>query len=422
MTLLGTATVLITLAALFGYLNHRFLRLPSSIGLMLSALLASLLAVALGELGSHTLENLARHALENIDFNRTLMHGMLSFLLFAGALHINLNDLAEQKWAVGFLASLGVLVSTLVIGYAANWLFELLGHPIPLVYCLLFGALISPTDPIAVLSILKSMGADRALENKMAGESLFNDGVGVVVFLVLLNIANGEHAATASSAVTLFFIEAVGGGLFGLLTGYLAYRMLRQVDDYEVEVLITLALVMGGYGLATALHLSGPIATVVAGLLIGNHGRRFAMSRRTREHLDTFWQLIDGILNAVLFVLIGLEALLLHFEKAFAWASALAIPVVLLARLIAVSLPALVPGLRAEFPPKVVVALTWGGLRGGISIALALSLPDVPWRGALVTVTYAVVVFSILVQGLTIVRVLRRAGLQASSNARAAEE
>jgi CPA1 family monovalent cation:H+ antiporter len=273
-----------------------------------------------------------------------------------------------------------------------------------------------------VLSILKSMGADRALENKMAGESLFNDGVGVVVFLVLLNIANGEHAATASSAVTLFFIEAVGGGLFGLLTGYLAYRMLRQVDDYEVEVLITLALVMGGYGLATALHLSGPIATVVAGLLIGNHGRRFAMSRRTREHLDTFWQLIDGILNAVLFVLIGLEALLLHFEKAFAWASALAIPVVLLARLIAVSLPALVPGLRAEFPPKVVVALTWGGLRGGISIALALSLPDVPWRGALVTVTYAVVVFSILVQGLTIVRVLRRAGLQASSNARAAEE
>jgi CPA1 family monovalent cation:H+ antiporter len=422
MTILSTASILITLSALFSYVNYRFLRLPSSIGLMLSALVTSLAAVALGEFGSHALENLARQALANIDFNQTLMHGMLSFLLFAGALHINLNDLAQQKWSVGFLASLGVVVSTALIGYAVYWLFALLGHEIPLIYCLVFGALISPTDPIAVLSILKSMGADRSLENKMAGESLFNDGVGVVVFVVLLNIATGEHAATVTSAVTLFLEEAVGGGLFGLLTGYLAYRMLCRVDDYEVEILITLALVMGGYALATALHLSGPIATVVAGLLIGNHGRRFAMSTETREHLDTFWQLIDGILNAILFVLIGLEALLLHFETAFAWAALLAIPVVLLARLVSVSLPALVPGLRAEFPPNIIAALTWGGLRGGISIALALSLPDVPWRGALVTVTYAVVVFSILVQGLTVVRVMRRLGLQASSKARAAEE
>jgi Na+:H+ antiporter len=422
MTILGTASVLITLAALFGYVNYRFLRLPSSIGLMLSALVTSLAAVALGEFGSHTLEDLAHHALANVDFDQTLMRGMLSFLLFAGALHINLNDLAEQKWSVGFLASLGVVVSTVIIGYGAHWLFALLGHRIPLIYCLVFGALISPTDPIAVLSILKSMGADRALENKMAGESLFNDGVGVVVFVVLLNIATGEHAATAASAITLFLEEALGGGLFGLLTGYLAYRMLRRVDDYEVEILITLALVMGGYALATALHLSGPIATVVAGLLIGNHGRRFAMSKQTREHLDTFWQLIDGILNAVLFVLIGLEALLLHFESAYAWAALLSIPLVLAARLASVSLLTLVPGLRAEFPPKVIAALTWGGLRGGISIALALSLPDVQWRGPLITVTYAVVVFSILVQGLTVVRVLRRVGLQASSNSRAAEE
>jgi CPA1 family monovalent cation:H+ antiporter len=422
MTLLGTASVLITLAALFGYVNYRFLRLPSSIGLMLSALVASVVAVTLGEFGSHTLENFARQALANVDFNQTLMHGMLSFLLFAGALHINLNDLAKQKWGVGFLASLGVLVSTLIIGYTAFWLFGLLGHAVPLIYCLLFGALISPTDPIAVLSVLKSMGADRALENKMAGESLFNDGVGVVVFLVLLNVATGEQSATAAAAVTLFLEEAVGGALFGLLSGYLAYRMLRRVDDYEVEIMITLALVMGGYALATVLHLSGPIATVAAGLLIGNHGRRFAMSQRTREHLDTFWQLIDGILNAVLFVLIGLEALLLHLDPAFAPAAALTILVVLLARLVSVSLPALLPGLRAEFPPNVIVALTWGGLRGGISIALALSLPDVQWRGALVTVTYAVVVFSIVVQGLSVVPVLRRAGLQARSNARAADE
>jgi len=422
MTILGTASVLIALAALFSYVNYRFLRLPASIGLMLSALVTSLVAVGLGEFGSHALEDLAHHALANIDFDQTLMHGMLSFLLFAGALHINLNDLAQQKWSVGFLASLGVVISTLIIGYATYWLFGLLGHSVPLIYCLLFGALISPTDPIAVLSILKSMGADTALENKMAGESLFNDGVGVVVFLVLLSIATGEHPATVGSVVTLFLEEAIGGGLFGLLTGYLAYRMLRQVDDYEVEILITLALVMGGYALATALHLSGPIATVVAGLLIGNHGRRFAMSKRTREHLDTFWQLIDGILNAILFVLIGLEALLLPFEAAFAWAAVLAIPVVLLARLVSVSLPALVPALRAGFPPKVIVALTWGGLRGGISIALALALPDVASRGALITITYAVVVFSILVQGLTVVRVLRSPLLQASSKARAADE
>ncbi|MGA8004836.1 MAG: sodium:proton antiporter [Burkholderiales bacterium] len=422
MTILGTASVLIALAALFSYVNYRFLKLPASIGLMLSALVTSLAVVALGQFGSHTLENLAHHALANVDFDQTLMHGMLSFLLFAAALHININDLAQQKWSVGFLASLGVVISTLIIGYATYWLFGLLGQGVPLIYCLLFGALISPTDPIAVLSILKSMGADTALENKMAGESLFNDGVGVVVFLVLLSIATGEHPATIGSVVTLFLEEAIGGGLFGLLTGYLAYRMLRQVDDYEVEILITLALVMGGYALATALHLSGPIATVVAGLLIGNHGRRFAMSKQTREHLDTFWQLIDGILNAILFVLIGLEALLLPFEAAFAWAAVLAIPVVLLARLLSVSLPALVPGLRSEFSPKVIVALTWGGLRGGISIALALALPDVSARSALITTTYAVVVFSILVQGLTVVRVMRRLGLQANSKARAADE
>ena len=422
MTILGTASALIALAALFSYVNYRFLKLPTSVGLMLSALVTSLAVVALGEFGSHTLENLAHHALANVDFDQTLMHGMLSFLLFAGALHINLNDLARQKWSVGFLASLGVVISTLIIGYATYWLFGLLGQGVPLIYCLLFGALISPTDPIAVLSIVKSMGADTALENKMAGESLFNDGVGVVVFLVLLSIATGAHPASFGSVVTLFLEEAIGGGLFGLLTGYLAYRMLRKVDDYEVEILITLALVMGGYALATALNLSGPIATVVAGLLIGNHGRRFAMSKQTREHLDTFWQLIDGILNAILFVLIGLEALLLPFETAFAWAAVLAIPVVLLARLVSVSLPALVPGLRRDFSPKVIVALTWGGLRGGISIALALALPDVPARSALVTTTYAIVVFSILVQGLTVVRVLRSPLLQASSKARAAEE
>lgn len=422
MTILGTASVLITLAALFSYLNYRFLRLPSSIGLMLSALATSILTVALAYFGSHTLENLANQALADIDFDKALLQGMLSFLLFAGALHINLGQLGKEKWAVAFLASVGVLISTIVVGYATYWLFLAVGHEIPLAYCLVFGALISPTDPIAVLTILKTMGAPVHLENKMAGESLFNDGVGVVVFTILLELATGEHAASAVSVLTLFAREAIGGAVFGLAAGYAVYRLLRQVDDYEVEILLTLALVMGGYALASALHISGPIAMVVAGLLIGNYGRRYGMSEVTRQHIDTFWKLIDSILNAILFVLIGLEALLLHFKTTFLWVAALAIPLVLLARLVSVSLPALVPGLRHDFPPKVVIALTWGGLRGGISIALALSLPDVPWRDAIITVTYTVVVFSILVQGLTVVRILRRIGVQASSNARAADE
>ena len=337
MTLLETASLLITLAALFSYVNYRFLKLPASIGLMLSAFVTSLAIVGLGMVGSHELEDLAQKALANVDFDQTLMQGMLSFLLFAGALHINLDDLAGEKWAIGFLVSLGVLISTLIIGYAAYWVFALLGHAIPLIYCLVFGALISPTDPIAVLSILKSVGADKSLEVKMAGESLFNDGVGVVVFLVLLSIATGEHAATLESVLMLSLREVVGGGLFGLATGYLAYRMLRRVDDYQVEVLITLALVMGGYALATYLHLSGPIAIVVAGVMIGNHGRRFAMSANTIGHLDSFWELIDEILNAVLFVLIGLEVLLITFESSWRWAALLAIPVVLGARYASIS-------------------------------------------------------------------------------------
>jgi CPA1 family monovalent cation:H+ antiporter len=335
---------------------------------------------------------------------------MLSFLLFAGALHIDLSELAQRKWAIGFLASLGVLISTALVGVATWWLFGLLGQGIPLVYCLVFGALISPTDPIAVLAIMKSAGAEPALRLKITGESLLNDGVGVAVFLVLLGIAAGGPEATPQGAALLFAREALGGALFGLAIGWTAYRMLASVDNYQVEVLVTLALVMGGYALAAALHLSGPIAIVVAGLLIGNHGRRFAMSAKTIEHLDTFWELVDEILNAVLFVLIGLEVLLIVFEPAWGWAAVLAIPLVLAARLASVSVAALVPWLRHEFPPRVIGLLTWAGLRGGISIALALSLPAAPERGALITVTYVVVVFSILVQGLTLSRLLKSKG------------
>ena len=408
MAALDTAAALITLAALFSWANHRFIGLPSTIALLLFSLAASLGVVALGHLGIH-FDTLALELLAEIDFDKALMHGMLSFLLFAGALHVDLDELAERAGAIGFLATAGVLISTALIGLASWWLFEALGHPIPFLWCLVFGALISPTDPIAVLAIMKSAGTEASLRIKMTGESLLNDGVGVVVFLVLLGLAAGGADATPAGAAILFVREALGGALFGLAIGWAAYRMLKSVDNYQVEVLVTLALVMGGYALATALHLSGPIAIVVAGLLIGNHGRRFAMSAKTTENLDTFWELIDEIMNAVLFVLIGLEVLLITFDTEFGWAAVLVIPVVLAARLAAVSLAALMPWLRHEFPPRVIGLLTWGGLRGGISIALALSLPAGPERNALITVTYIVVVFSILVQGLTLSRLLRRA-------------
>jgi len=407
MAALDTAAALVTLAALFSWANQRWLRLPATIALLLFSLAASLAVIALGSLGIH-FDTLAKELLAAVDFDQALLQGMLSFLLFAGALHVDLAELAERKWAIGFLATVSVLVSTFLVGAAAWWVFGALGHPLPFLWCLLFGALISPTDPIAVLAIMKSAGSDPALRIKMTGESLLNDGVGVAVFLVLLGVASGGEDASFQGAALLFAREALGGAAFGLALGWVAYRMLRSIDHYQVEVLVTLALVMGGYALATRLHLSGPIAIVVAGLLIGNHGRRLAMSDKTIERLYGFWELVDETLNAALFVLIGLEVLLIAFEPAWGWAAVLAIPVVLAARLASVSLAAVLPWLRREFPPRVIGLLTWGGLRGGISIALALSLPAAPERSALITVTYVVVVFSILVQGLTLARLLKR--------------
>lgn len=407
MAVLNLAAILMTLAAVFAWINHRFIRLPNTIGLMLIALLFSLAMVGSGMLGLGEVTQRAQAVLAGVDFNTTLLHGMLSFLLFAGALHVNLGDLARQKWVIAVLASVGVLISTALVG-GLSWLaFNAIGLQIPLIYCLVFGALISPTDPIAVLGLLKAVGAPKTLETKITGESLFNDGVGVVVFLVLLGIATRGDMAVSEVAL-LFVEEAVGGALFGLATGGIAYWMLKQVDSYQVEVLITLALVMGGYALATAIHISGPIAVVVAGLLIGNHGRLLAMSETTRSHLDTFWELLDEILNAVLFVLIGLEVLVLSFSGEYLLAAALAIPIVLFARLVSVGFPiGVMRGMR-RFSPWVVTILTWGGLRGGISVALALSIPARPERDLILAVTYVLVIFSILVQGLTIGPLLRR--------------
>ena len=408
MTTFDLIAILLFLTAAFSYLNYRFLKLPASIGLMALALVFSLILIAIGELAHvPALENMARTILGKVGFERLLLHGMLGALLFAGALHIDLEDLAKQKWIITLLATVGVVLSTFLIAGMIYGVTRILGLDLPFIYCLIFGSLISPTDPIAVLAILKSANAPKTLETKIAGESLFNDGVAVVVFTVIVGIATGAHEPTFGSIALLFLEEAVGGALFGLATGYIAYRLLKTVDNYQVEVLITVALVIAGYAAAEALHVSAPIAAVAAGLLIGNHGRTFAMSETTTEHVDTFWELIDEILNAVLFVLLGLEVMILVFDGASLLAGVLAIPLVLLARFTGVSLPVWVLRFRREFSPKVIRILTWGGLRGGISIALALSLPASPERAIIVMMTYVVVVFSVLVQGLTIGKLVR---------------
>lgn len=405
--------ILISLAAIFSYINFRFIKVPSTIGLLVIALIMSLLIIILGKLGL-PIEVQAKQLLAKIDFNETLMQGMLSALLFAGALHVQLEELVKQKWVVAILASIGVIASTFMIGFASYYIFAWLGLEIPLIYCLLFGSLISPTDPIAVLGILKTVGAPKSLETKIAGESLFNDGVAVVVFLVLLSIAGvgGNHGGahievTALGVISLFAQEAVGGAIFGFVIGYIAFRMLSSIDSYQVEVLITLGLVFGGYALASAVHVSGPIAIVVAGLLIGNKGRKLAMSDKTREHLDNFWELIDEILNAVLFVLIGLEVLVLSFELQYLWAGLIMIAVSLLSRLVSVGIPVSILKLRRSFTPNIVKIMTWGGLRGGISIALVLTLPAGENREALLMITYIIVIFSILVQGLTVGKLVK---------------
>ena len=416
MDLFNILAILITLAAVFSYINFRYIGLPVTIGVMVIALSMSLMLNLLGSFGLG-LKPQAELLLRNIDFDRTLLHGMLSFLLFAGALHIDINDLIELKWSIGALATVGTLISTFLVGTLTWFVLGWFGIGLSYLYCLLFGALISPTDPIAVLSILKTAGAPKSLEMRITGESLFNDGVGIVVFLVILEMATGAHEVSAGHIGLLFVQEVIGGVLFGLGLGYLAYQMLKSVDNYQVELLITLALVAGGYALADALHLSGPIAIVVAGLLIGNHGRLFGMSEKTRAHLDVFWELVDEILNAVLFVLIGLEVLVLTFTKQYLLASLLIIPLVLFARFVAIGIPVIVLRTFRAFSPGAVRIMTWGGLRGGISVALALSLPPGRERDVILAITYAVVVFSIVVQGLTLERMVKRTILEPAAQA-----
>ena len=417
MSFFSLVSMLVALAAVASYLNYRYIKLPTTIGVMLVALVASLALVLVGPYTGGVREQAAT-LVSQIDFNQVVLHGMLAFLLFAGSIQVSLEELAREWLPVALLAIFGMLVSTCIVGGVTWLVLGWLGLGIPFLHALLFGALISPTDPIAVLGIMKSVGAPRRLEVQVAGESLFNDGFAVVVFLVLLQLAGLDGGAAGSGTtepvaievgeVAMLLLEEVGGALVLALTaGMVAYQMLRRVDNYQVEILLTLALAMGLYALADALHLSAPIAVVIAGLFVGNQGRAFAMTEKTREHVDTFWELVDEILNVVLFLLIGLELLVLPIEPGWLVAGVLAIPVVLGARWLSVAaIMGPLSWVKTQAKGAIPV-LTWGGLRGGISVAMALSLPANDSRSLVLTLTYFVVVFSILVQGLTVGRVIR---------------
>jgi CPA1 family monovalent cation:H+ antiporter len=404
---IDAAALLVVLAAALGYLNYRLIGLPHTIGLMVMGAAASLGVLAVDALlPGAGLGEAARGFLAGIDFHAALMEGMLSFLLFAGALHVDLGHLLARRWAVLAMATVGVVVSTLVAGLGFKLLAVAFGIELPLLWCLVFGALISPTDPVAVLGILKSARVPPSLEAKVAGESLFNDGVGVVVFSILLAAALGAEAFSFTHAAELFAREALGGALFGLAVGWLAYRAMRSIDEHNLEVLITLALVMGGYALAHRLHVSGPVAMAVAGLLIGNHGTAYAMSETTAERLHGFWSLLDEVLNSVLFLLIGLEVV--RPSAPLIGLGVASIALVLLARAVSVGLPLAILGRFVPFTRGAFPVLVWGGLRGGISIALALSLPAGAIKDVILAATYVIVVFSVIVQGASVGAAARR--------------
>ena len=409
------ASILIVLAAVLGYVNVRLLGLPQSVGLTIMGAVASLLVVLLdrllpaADLGAQVIRFLA-----GIDFHRTLMDGMLSFLLFAGALHVDWKAMRRGRWPVLVLSTIGVLLSTILVGGGFHLLAGALGLTIPLVWCMVFGALISPTDPVAVMGVLKRTDVEPTLQATVAGESLFNDGVGVVVFAIILEAALGQQSFSLPHAARLFAVEAGGGVLLGLAIGWIAYRMIRSIDDYEVEVLLTLAVVMGGYTAARWLHISGPVAMAVAGLIVGNRAVTHAMSAYSRDYLLKFWSVIDDVLNAVLFLLIGLETLTVPADGRLILLGLAAIPLVLAVRAVSVLLPLAAMRPFLSLGRLAPVTLIWGGLRGGISVALALGLPEGPARAFVLAATYSVVLFAVIVQGGTIARVLARRAAPAS--------
>lgn len=403
------AAILIVLAAALGYLNHRLFRLPSSVGLTLMGAVASLLVVAIdGILPQSNLSTRVVSFLSGINFQMTLMDGMLSFLLFAGALHVDWTEMHKGRWPILILSTVGVLISTILVGSGFYSLCLLIGQDVPFIWCLVFGALISPTDPVAVMAVLKRAAVPPTLQATVAGESLFNDGVGVVVFAILLGAAIGTDSLSIGQASFDFLREAGGGMVLGLIVGWSAFRAMRSIDDYSVEVMISLAVVMGGYSLAHWIHVSGPVAMAVAGLIIGNKGVAYAMSDVTKDYLLKFWAVIDEILNAVLFLLIGLEVIAIASNPPLLALGLLAIPLVILARGISVAVPLLAMRPFLSLGSFALPTLVWGGLRGGISIALALGLPESPVRTAILVATYIVVLFAVMVQGGSIGWLIRR--------------
>ena len=409
MTFLQIASLLIVLAGAFGAINYLFLKLPSAIGIFVVALLASFAVLGLDLLApSLGIADTARVIVTDLHFSDALLEGMLGLLLFAGALHVKLSDLKAQWRLVFLMATLGVALSTAIVGVGFSWLTGM-----PLLIALVFGSLISPTDPVAVLGVLREANLKKSMETKIAGESLFNDGVGYVVFLVLVGLAfpgDDHHGSDASDAVLLFMQEALGGAVLGIVLGWLTFRVMRHIDDYSLEVLLTLGLAFGGYSLAVYLHVSAPIMAVCAGLLIGDIGAKHGMTEETRQYVDAFWKLIDEILNAVLFLMIGFEVFAIAFEVDFLIAGIASIALALLARLAAVAIPVLILKPFREFSKGVIPIMTWGGLKGGISVALALSLPDSEWKPLILTATYVVVIFSIIVQGLTVAPLANKVG------------
>ncbi|WP_316929429.1 cation:proton antiporter [Chryseobacterium gregarium] len=405
--MLELISLIIVLSAALAYFNIRFLKLPSTIGLMILALVLSLFILMLGAISP--LGGFMQNLVLQIDFSGFLLDFMLGFLLFAGALHTDVKKLRRAKWAIIIYATFGILISTVLVAVAVYFLLPVFYQQVDFIYCLLFGALISPTDPIAVLSILKKAGISESIETKITGESLFNDGVGVVVFLSLFSIASqGFDEVSTSHIVILLAEEILGGIALGLLLGYVGFVMLKKIDHYQTEVLITLAMVMGGISIAPVFHFSGPLAMVVAGLFIGNKGALEAMSEETSDYIHKFWEMVDEIFNAILFVLIGLELLVIPFELSFLYVGLLVIIIVILSRFISLVAPSYIFKLKYEFPKKTFLIMTWGGLRGGISIALALSLASNMERNLIVSVTYIVVLFSIIVQGLTLGKLVKR--------------
>ena len=415
---LALVAFLLALAGLFGYINERFLRFPHTVGLMAVGMAASLILIVLDKTQLYPLKAIAS-VLISINFETLLLHGLLAFLLFAGALHVRLDDLKRQWLPVACFATLGVLLSAILAAILFYTVARVLGVDLPFVYALLFGALISPTDPVAVIGILRGAGAPRSLSTKIAGESLFNDGTGVVLFLTILGVLAAPDLNTFSltsastwiygmHAAFRLFYEILLAILLGLALGFIAYRLIKSIESYSVEILLTLALASGTYSLAEYLHVSAPIAVVTAGLIIGNHGRSYAMSQKTQEHLDTFWELIDETLNALLFALMGLQIIVLTISGKMVWLSLAAIPVVIVARFISIWLIGKPLARRWSFHPHSTILMTWAGMRGGISIALALAIPSSQYTTVLLTVTYGVVAFSILVQGLTFPWAMRR--------------